>query len=611
MVKIIDTTQEDNSIVKISQVAPKVTWFLRSLGFSNYYIIQIYDLLRDETEEVIRENPYQLTDFFPKMGFKRADQVALSLGFENHDSSRIEAGIEYVLKQYLGEGHVYAPEEQLCLRASSLLEVDPEKVREVLEFMPFEGDIQITRVDGDIVVYFYRYFTAECTIAKGLAQLDNPPEGLVKVGNNMDFLIKKVESEKGIRLSQEQIDAVTGCIGNPNCGVSIITGGPGTGKTTIIKALISIMEDAGLKVAVAAPTGRAAKRVAEASGHPASTVHRLLEYSFDDEAGIMRFGKNQRDPLDYNGIIVDEASMLDLMLTEALCEAIKPGARLILVGDIDQLPSVGAGNVLRDLIESDYFYTAKLTQIYRQAQESFIVVNAHRINSGQQPIYKNDFELVPLRVQKDILDEIVKLACQYPLERVQVLTPTKKNMLGAENLNTLLQEAFNPFSLLKDQLPFGEKIFRVGDRVMQTKNNYRLEYRFDKDSKGSSGKGVFNGEIGMVAAVDKEERQVTVVYEDGRWVDYPYVMLDEIELAYAMTVHKSQGSEYPVVIIPMTYFYPSLATRSLIYTAVTRGKEKVIIVGSPDYMNRMIANNQSRDRNSGLKSRLVGLIPKE
>lgn len=606
-----EDASEEEAIVRINQVAPMVTWFLRTLGFTNYYIIQIYNLFRDETEAIIKENPYCLIDYFPRMGFERVDRVALDLGMESEDPARIEAGIKEVLKEYLNQGCVYAPIEPLCSSAADLLKMDADKVKEALQFISYNGNIQVTRLDGEVVVYFYRFFSAECTVAKKLAEIDNPHCGLAKVGNNMDFLIKKVEEEKGIKLSQEQVSAIKKCIGNPYCGVSIITGGPGTGKTTIIKAMISIMEDAGLKVAVAAPTGRAAKRVHEASGHPASTVHRLLEYSFDEITGAMRFGKNASEPLDYSGIIVDEASMLDLILTEALCNAIKPGTRLVFVGDIDQLPPVGAGNVLRDLIDSDYFYVAKLTEIYRQAQESNIVINAHRINNGEYPIYEGDFQLIEKRTHQEILDEIVKVAGNYSLEDVQVLTPTKKKTLGTENLNPHLQEAFNPFDVFKDQLNFGDTIFRVGDRVMQIKNNYRLEYRYEKDGGKPAGKGVFNGETGIIAAVDKKERAVTVLYEDGRWVEYPYVMLDEIELAYAVTIHKSQGSEYPVVIIPMTYFWESLATRSLIYTGVTRGKEKVIIVGGPYYMKKMIDNNRSGDRNSGLKSRLLGLIPKE
>ncbi|MBR3706228.1 MAG: AAA family ATPase, partial [Firmicutes bacterium] len=371
----------------------------------------------------------------------------------------------------------------------------------------------------------------------------------------------------------------------------------------VINALLNIFEGNGHRIAVAAPTGRAAKRVMETSGRFACTVHRLLEYYYDEETGYMCFGRNAAEPLDVNAVIIDEASMLDLMLMEALCDAIKPGTRLILVGDADQLPSVGAGNVLADLIDSEYFFTAHLTEIHRQSAESRIVTNAHRINHGDEPSYGGDFMLVPGDKQQEILEKIASIAARHQLSDVQVLTPTKKGILGSVNLNERLQQVFNPSSPEKSQLEFGSKVFRVGDRVMQIKNNYRLECRVG----GETVKGVFNGEIGIIKGVDKEMRSVTVLYDDERWAEYPYVQLDEIELAYAVTVHKSQGSEFPVVILPMTWFPPVLATRSLLYTAVTRGKKQVIIVGRPDYLAAMAQNNQSRSRNSGLKDRLTGL----
>ena len=394
-----------------------------------------------------------------------------------------------------------------------------------------------------------------------------------------------------------------------------------------------------MKVAVAAPTGRAAKRVMETSRHFACTVHRLLEYFYDEESRYMAFGRNRERPLEQDVIIIDEASMLDLLLTEALCEALRPGTRLVLVGDADQLPSVGAGNVLADLIAGEYFFTARLVEIYRQSAQSTIVLNAHRINGGQYPEFNNDFKLLRADKQQDILDKVVAPASKFPLERVQVLTPVKKGIVGSVNLNARLQEAFNPPAPDKPELKFGQTVFRVGDRVMQTKNDYRMEYRtggapapagpvsagagqpamrtaapaaaagrlYKTPDGKPDGKGVFNGEIGIVAAIDGDMKTVTVVYDGFRWVEYQYIQLDEIEPAYAITVHKSQGSEFPIVILPMTWFPPVLATRSLVYTAVTRGKEAVYIVGNPAYMNAMVDNNQSRSRNSGLGSRLTGI----
>ena len=321
----------------------------------------------------------------------------------------------------------------------------------------------------------------------------------------------------------------------------------------------------------------------------------------------MRFGKNEFEPLDCQAVIIDEASMLDLLLAEALCDALLPGTRLILVGDADQLPSVGAGNVLADLIDSEYFFTARLMEIYRQTGESQIIVNAHRMNRGLYPDYSGDFHLLAASKQLDILDKIVDVAKHYPMRDVQVLTPVKKGILGSENLNLKLQEVFNPPMQGKAELAFGSRIFRVGDKVMQIKNDYRIEYNCPKDPTQTGGKGIFNGEIGIVKSVDMEMRSVTVLFDDERWVEYAYVQLDELELAYAITIHKSQGSEFPVVILPMTWFPPVLATRSLVYTAVTRGKNEVYIVGNPAYLNAMVDNNQSRSRNSGLKSRMMGL----
>ena len=601
-----------NNVTKISQVTPEVTWFLRNLGFSNYYIIKIFDLVGDAAIGLTEDNPYWLLEEFPRLGFDRADSVARKLGVSPDSHLRLEAAVAYGLRSYASEGHTFAPLDEFCVKAAECLDADTSLVRDVIEDMSFSGDVQLTNLAGRQVLYFYGFYRAECTVAGKLAALMDPAGGLAPVAGNPLALIKKAGADRGIELSKQQTDAVMNSLIS---GVSIITGGPGTGKTTVINSLISILEQSGQKVAVAAPTGRAAKRIMETSGHPACTVHRLLEYFYNEETGYMSFGRNSENPLDYNAIIIDEASMLDLMLTEALCNAIKPGTRLILVGDADQLPSVGAGNVLADLIDSDYFYITRLTEIHRQSAESRIVVNAHRINRGEAPVYGDDFLLMRADKQQDILDKIAEMVTKLPDGTFQILTPTKKGILGNANMNSRLQQVLNPPTEDKAELEFGSRIFRVGDRVMQIKNDYRLEYRvsrqtpgqFDSRTDGDTGKGVFNGEIGRVTGVDTEMRTVTVVYDEERWVEYSYVQLDEIELAYAVTVHKSQGSEFPTVIIPMTWFPTVLATRSLIYTAVTRGKNQVVIVGNPAYLEKMAANNQSRSRNSGLKDRLIGM----
>lgn len=590
-------------MAKIREVTPEVTLFLRSIGLSNYYIVKIFDLVGESAIGLTEDNPYWLLEEFPRMGFAKVDAIAKSLGFGDENRYRVEAGIAILMKKYASEGHSFAFYKDLCRETAENLQINSELVEDVTEDMVFDGRLQLADVNGVRAVYFYGYYKAECSVAGKLARLENPQGGLKPVGGNIEALIAKTEAQSAVELSSEQKEAVRNALLS---GVSIITGGPGTGKTTIINTLISIVEGSGLKAAVAAPTGRAAKRVMETSGHFACTVHRLLEFFYDEETRYMAFGRNAEKPLTQDVVIIDEASMMDLLLAEALCNALKPGTRLILVGDADQLPSVGAGNVLADLIDSEFFFTSVLTHIYRQSEQSGIVINAHRINSGDYPKFGEDFRLVKADKHEEILRKIVDISSEIPKERLQVLTPTKKGLIGSISLNEHLQKTFNPPSAEKDELKFGSTVFRVGDRVMQNKNDYQIEYKASGNEK-ASGKGVFNGEIGTVAAVDKEMKTVTVVYDDTRWVEYPYIQLDELELAYAITVHKSQGSEFPVVILPMSWFPPVLATRSLLYTAVTRGKEDVVIVGNPQYMNGMVDNNRSKSRNSGLKARIVGM----
>ena len=594
----------ENHITKISQVTPEVTLFLRDLGFSDYYIIKIFDLVGEAAISLTEDNPYWLLDEFPRMGFHRIDEAANRLGVSRDSEYRISSGIRFCMCGYISEGHSFAPMEELCLQVAQYLDLPGELIRDVLEDMALMGTLQLTRLNGRETVYFYGYYKAECVICGKLMALTDPEWEPKPVGANLDGLIRGAEAEAGIQLSQEQEDTIRGALSH---GVSIITGGPGTGKTTILHIILSIAEKNGLKMAVAAPTGRAAKRIMETTGRYASTVHRLLEYYYDESSRSMAFGKNQADPLDVQMVIIDEASMIDLLLMGALCDAIKPGTRLILVGDADQLPSVGAGNVLEDLIKSEYFFTARLTEIFRQAQESSIILNAHRIHQGDYPVFGDDFILIEGDKQTEILDKITKLAARFAPGQAQVLTPTKKGILGSLNLNLHLQQVFNPSGRGAEEMRFGRILYRVGDRVMQIKNDYRLEFR---RANGKFGKGIFNGETGVVAAIDREMAKITVNYEDEKWVEYSYTQLDEIELAYAVTVHKSQGSEYPVVILPMTWFPPALATRNLLYTAVTRGKKMVYIVGRQDYLNRMVDQNQNRNRNSGLADRLADLYQK-
>lgn len=395
----------DENITKISQVTPEVTLFLRNLGFSNYYIIKIFALVGDAAIGLTEDNPYWLLDEFPMMKFARIDEAAAAMGIEKDSFYRIQAAVKHGLGAYVNRGHTFVPAKEFCAQIGQFLDLSSQIVTDVVEDMALVGELQLTVLDGQEVLYFYGYYRTECQVVSKMAELAE--KGARPVAVNVDAIIRKAESESNITLSGQQREAVKNSLEH---SVSIITGGPGTGKTTIINTLIKIMEESGLDVAVAAPTGRAAKRIAETSGKPAMTVHRLLEYYYDEEAGHMAFARNQANPLDYDAVIIDETSMMDLMLMGTLCKALKPESRLILSGDADQLPSVGAGNVLGDFIESGYIYTSRLTEIFRQAEESNIVTNAHRINRGDYPVYGGDFLIIEADKQQEILEKITKLA---------------------------------------------------------------------------------------------------------------------------------------------------------------------------------------------------------
>ena len=466
------------------------------------------------------------------------------------------------------------------------------------------------------MVFLMAYYLAEQNVCKCLAALSDA--ALKPVNGRIESLIGRTEASSGIRLSENQKRAVVNSL---NMGVSVITGGPGTGKTTIINSIINILEDSGIKTAIAAPTGRAAKRITETSGHYASTIHRLLEYYFSESENMMRFGKTREDPLDYEAVIIDEASMIDLMLMNGLVSAIRPGTRLIIVGDSDQLPSVGAGNVLRDMIDSEYIYYTRLKEIFRQAGESMIVVNAHRINNGEYPqcnVRDKDFFFMHRGSEKEMVATIKELCVSrlpgyYEDIRsaadIQVLTPVRKGLLGSINLNRELQDVLNPPCESLEEKTFGDRIFREGDKVMQIKNNYELAWKNLEDF--SEGEGVFNGDVGFVKKVDREFNEVTVVYDEVRYVTYDFSQLDELELAYAITVHKSQGSEFPIVIMPVSWFPPMLATRNLLYTGVTRGKKAVVLVGSENRLQGMVDNDRISERYSGLRARLKRMLDME
>jgi exodeoxyribonuclease V alpha subunit len=539
---------------------------------------------------------------------------------------RTAAGILYILTRYASEGHTCVPRGRLIQRTIELLNTSSDDIEDSLIELIMDGRANEATIDGSPSVFLNRYFMAERRVCTGLMRLMASEPG--HFYSDPDDLIGKTEAWLGISLSGEQRAAVRDSI---QSGVFVVTGGPGTGKTTIIRAVIDIFEHAGMRTAVAAPTGRAAKRVTEATGHRATTIHRLLEYYYDEEDREMHFGRNSKNKLDRDAVIIDEASMVDVILMEALLAATNTGTRLIIVGDADQLPPVGAGDVLRDILESGRIPSAVLTEIYRQAAESMIVVNAHRIDRGEYPEAGgegSDFIMMERSARGDALSDVLRLCAgdlpccavgappsvpppthaadltsHIPVSGIQALSPMKKGLLGCVNLNRELQATLNPPSPGKAERKYGDRVFREGDRVMHTRNNYSIEWTDSAD--GSEGRGVFNGDMGIIKGIDEATGAVTVAYDDTKYVTYATNGLMEIEHAYAITVHKSQGSEFPVVIIPVYAAAPMLMTRNLIYTAITRGKQLVVLVGSMELLRQMIDNAKGLARYSGLKSFLM------
>ncbi len=590
-----------------------VSMEFQKLGVSTEYALKLYKIYGTEAVELICENPYRLVEEVSGIGFRKADGIAMKMGIEKESPFRIKSGIIYGLNYYAGEGNTCMPVTELCEKVGQLLDVSRDMVYDTMVELAFDGAVQMDTLQGQTVVYLYPYYLAEQKVCRSIAAVSGAP--LKPLSVDIDSMIKMTQAKSGIELSPQQIYAVKSSL---TSGLSVITGGPGTGKTTIINTLINIFEQSSFKVAIAAPTGRAAKRITETSGHYASTVHRLLEYSHSPGDDSMRFGKNSEDPLKYDVVIVDEASMIDLMLMQGLMEAIRPGTRLIMVGDYDQLPSVGAGNVLRDIIESEYVHTVMLKEIFRQAQESMIVVNAHRINQGEYPFLNSrdkDFFFMERSSETQMVELMLQLITKrlpdyydgiVPVRDIQLLTPVRKGNLGSMALNKILQQALNPPREDLAEKKSGDRVFRENDKVMQIRNNYELGWKKRRDF--SEGQGVFNGDVGFIEKIDKEYGQMTVIFDEDKYATYDFSQLDELEHAYAITVHKSQGSEFPVVVMPVSWFPPVLATRNLLYTAVTRGKKVVVLVGSQQKMNAMIDNNRIKLRYSGLKYRLQELM---
>lgn len=585
--------------------------YLQKYGISINLAVKIYQKYGLGIYSILEENPYRLADDIEGVGFKTADEIAFRIGIHTDSDFRIQSGIFYTLLQSVQEGHVYLEEKVLSAKAAQLLEVEITDIEKYLMDLAMEKKVVLKQDEEQVRVYPAKYYYMEMNTARMLKELNiryEEDDSLIRKR------IEKLEKQNESTLDERQREAVAEAVKN---GIFILTGGPGTGKTTTINAMIRYFLSEGMDIRLAAPTGRAAKRMTETTGYEAQTIHRLLEVSGNpEETGKGGFGRNQENPLETDVVIIDEMSMVDLPLMHALLSAVIPGTRLILVGDINQLPSVGPGKVLKDLIDSEVFPVMMLTRIFRQAQESDIVVNAHRINAGLEVRLDNksrDFFFLK-RQDADVIISVILTLIQKKLPRyvdakmtdIQVLAPMKKGLLGVERLNRILQQYLNTPSPKKQEKEYGEKIFRVGDKVMQTKNNYQLEWEI-ATKYGlvvDKGIGVFNGDIGIVTAIHTYDETVEVEFDEKRKVKYPFKLLDELELAYAVTIHKSQGSEYPAVIIPLLSGPKQLYCRNLLYTAVTRAKKCVTLVGSDTVFQEMIRNVEEQKRNTSLSERI-------
>ncbi|MCC3870155.1 ATP-dependent RecD-like DNA helicase [Terrisporobacter mayombei] len=605
-VKQIQESYEENRELRniIIQLSP--------YGITPNYCLRIYKKYKDKSLEVINKNPYRLAEEVRGIGFRIADDIASKIGIDKYSPDRIMQGILFTLNQSLGSGHTYLPKKILIEQSVKILGVEPKYVENGIMDLACDQKIHLENMSGEILIYLMMYYICENGVCKEIVKLSQHETKDLHI--NIEEEIRIVEKEDEISLANNQILAVKEAINN---GVTIITGGPGTGKTTTINTIIKIFENNDQKVVICAPTGRAAKRMSETSNKEAKTIHRLLEMGFATDSDELVFFKDEEDPIDADVIILDEASMVDIILMYNLLKAVKLGTRLLLVGDSDQLPSVGAGNVLKDIIDSNVIRTVRLNEIFRQARESMIVVNAHKINNGE-PLFLNvknkDFFFLRKNTNEEILNEIIGLVSERlpkfykfdKLKDIQVLTSMRKGDVGVTNLNIELQKYLNPPNKYKQEEQFAKRIFRVGDKVMQIRNNYTKKW--ETEDKSDSGEGIYNGDIGYIFHIDKDKKTVFALFDKIKIASYKYDELDELDHSFCTTIHKSQGSEFPVVVIPIVWAPPMLLSRNLLYTAVTRAKKLVVLVGDVKYLEQMIKNNRINDRYSNLSYKLNKFI---
>jgi exodeoxyribonuclease V alpha subunit len=590
--------------------------FLQTYGITPNQCLKIYKRFGKDAITKLKDNPYILTEEISGIGFKTADKIARNLNIEPTSPYRIKSGINYIINQFCGVGNTYIPLEILTEESKNLLEVDAQHIEENIYESVIGGKLKIEEIQGRNCAYTPYFYNAEVYTAGKLLSLSLNIPGKITI--DIPAEIKEYEKINSIEFSPSQIEGIMGAVSN---NLEVITGGPGTGKTTIINCICYIFDKIGRKISLAAPTGRAAKRMSEATGREAKTIHRLLEIGQIDDENV-DFKKGEEEPLDCDVLILDEASMIDIVLMYNLLSAVSLSTRLIIVGDVDQLPSVGPGNVLSDIINSGAVKVVKLRDIYRQAKESMIIVNAHRINNGEMPFLNEkdkDFYFIRTNNKDSISDTIISLINERlpkfnkgwdKVKDIQILTPMRKGPLGVNALNKKLQEILNPPSNNKKEKPYRTIIFREGDKVMQIKNNYSLKWERIKGTGDKEGSGIFNGDVGYIEKIDEDNDIMSIIYDDDKRVDYDSLYLDELEHAYAITIHKSQGSEFKVVIMPSFMGPPLLMNRNLLYTGVTRAKKLVVVVGEAKGIGFMISNKKAQERYSALSYRIVNIMDK-